>query len=65
MKRLVGVGLLCGLLLWSGIVPAGEPEVPLQFIAADVLKALIAKPEKVDLIDVRTWTESVKRRIKG
>ena len=65
MKRLVGVGLLCGLLFWFGIVPAGEPEVPLQFISADELKALLDKKVKVDLIDVRSWSEYVKRHING
>lgn len=65
MKRIVGVGLLLGTLLVAGAVPAGGPEMPLQFISVDELKALMDKKAKVDLIDVRNWDEYVKRHIKG
>lgn len=65
MTRVVGSALLAGLLLFAGVAPAGDPEVPLQFIKADELKALMDKKAKVDLIDVRSWDEYVKRHIKG
>ena len=65
MTRLAGIGVLSGLLLLSGTAPAGDPEVPLQFISVDELKALVDKKVKVDLIDVRSWDEYVKRHIKS
>ena len=65
LKRLVGGGLLLGLILVADVVLAGDPEIPLQFIKADELKALMDKKVKVDLIDVRIWDQYVKRHIKG
>lgn len=60
-----GLILIAGSVLWLGAAPAGDPEVPLQFIKADELKALMDKKVKVDLIDVRSWDEYIKRHIKG
>lgn len=65
MVRLAALVLAATTLLWLGAAPAGEPEVPLQFISADELKALMDKKVKVDLIDVRSWGEYVKRHING
>ncbi|MBI4560987.1 MAG: rhodanese-like domain-containing protein [Candidatus Rokubacteria bacterium] len=65
VKRVVAVGVLSGLLFWLGAAPAGEPEIPLRLITADELKALMDKKAGVDLIDVRSWDEYVKRHIKG
>ena len=56
--------LIAGAVLWLGAAPAGEPEVPLQFISVDELNALMGRKVKVDLIDVRSWDEYVKRHIK-
>ena len=65
LRRLAGVGLVSALLLFSAAAPAGDSEVPLQFITGEELKALMDKNGKVDVIDVRTWDEYVKRHIKG
>lgn len=65
MIRLAALVLAVATLLWVGAAPASEPEIPLQFIKADELKALMDKQAKVDLIDVRNWDEYVKRHIKG
>ena len=65
LKGLAALIVLASTVLGFGVAPAGEPEVPLQFIAADELKALMDRKVRVDLIDVRTWSEYVKRHIKG
>ncbi len=64
-KQVLGLVLIAGAVLWLGAAPAGDPEVPLEFISVDELKAHMDKKLPVDLIDVRTWGEYVKRHIKG
>ena len=64
-KRFIAGGLVLGVLLVAGVVPAGDPDIPLQFIKADELKAVMDRKVKVDLLDVRSWDEYVKRHIKG
>jgi hypothetical protein len=64
-KGLLSLALIAGAVLWLGAAPAGDPEVPLAFISVDELKAHMDKKLPVDLIDVRTWGEYVKRHIKG
>lgn len=65
LKVVSGLVLIASSVLWLGAAPAGDPEIPLRFIKADELKALMDKKVKVDLIDVRSWNEYVKRHIKG
>ena len=65
LKGLSGLLLIAGAVFWVGAAPTGDPEVPLQFIKVDELKALMDKKAKVDLIDVRSWSEYVKRHLKG
>ena len=64
-KRALALLLIVAGLLWGGVAPAGDPEVPLQFISVDELKSLLDTHERVDLIDVRSWGEYVKRHING
>ncbi|MBI2553856.1 MAG: rhodanese-like domain-containing protein [Candidatus Rokubacteria bacterium] len=65
VKRLGGIALVIGAALWVNAAPADDPEFPLGFISVDELKAHMDRRQPVDLIDVRTWGEYVKRRIKG
>lgn len=65
VKRLGGIALVIGAALWVSAAPADDPEVPLGFISVDELKAHMDRRQPVDLIDVRTWDQYVKRRIKG
>ena len=65
LKRLGGIALVIGALLWGSAAPADDPEVPLAFMSVDEVKALMDKRTPVDLIDVRTWGEYVQRHIKG
>ena len=65
LRRLAGVAVVAGAILWFDAAPADDPEVPLAFISVDELKAHMDRRQPVDLIDVRTWGEYVKRRIKG
>ncbi|MBI4588485.1 MAG: rhodanese-like domain-containing protein [Candidatus Rokubacteria bacterium] len=64
-KGVAGVVLAAGAVLGLGPAPAGNPEVPLELITVDELKAHMDKKVAVDLIDVRTWSEYVKRHIPG
>jgi hypothetical protein len=48
-----------------GATPAGLEEVPLAFITVDSLRLHMEAGRPVDLIDVRTWSEYVKRHITG
>jgi hypothetical protein len=64
LKRLLSVSLIAGAVLWGGVAPADDPEVPLAFISVDELKALMDKKLPVDLIDVRPLSEYVQRHIK-
>jgi hypothetical protein len=57
--------LIAAGVLWLGAAPAGDPEVPLRFVPVDELKAHLDRKQPVDLIDVRTWDEYVKRHIPG
>ncbi len=65
LRWAAGSLLIAGLVLWASATPAGDPEVPLAFISVDELKAHMDARRPVDLIDVRTWGEYVKRHIKG
>ena len=65
LRRLSGIALVIGAVLWVSAAPADDPEVPLALISVDELKALMDKRTPVDLIDVRTWDQYVKRHIKG
>jgi sulfur-carrier protein adenylyltransferase/sulfurtransferase len=64
-KRLSGIALGVGAVLWVSAAPADAPDVPLAFISVDELNALMDKRTPVDLIDVRTWDQYVRRHIKG
>ena len=65
LKRLAGLLLIAGAVLWFDAAPAGDPEIPVAFIPVDELKTHMDAKRSVDLIDVRTWGEYVKRHIKG
>jgi len=65
LKALLSLAVIAGGALWMGAAPAADPEVPLAFISVDELKPLMDKRVPVDLIDVRPWSEYVKRHIKG
>ena len=65
LKRLGGVALVVGTLLWVSAAPADDPEVPLAFISVDELKTYMDREQAVDVIDVRTGGEYVQRHIKG
>jgi Rhodanese-like domain len=51
--------------LLLGAAPAAPPELPVTFIRADALKALLDQGKKVDIIDVRRWDAYVKSHIKS
>ena len=65
LKRLSGVVLVIGAVLWVSAAPADDPDVPLAFISVDELKANMDQKRPVDLVDVRTWSQYVQRHIKG
>lgn len=65
LKRLSAIALVIGAALWVSAAPADDPEVPLGFISVDELKAHMDRRQPVDLIDVRTWGEYVRRHLKG
>ena len=65
LKRLSGIALVIGAVLWGSAAPADDPDVPLAFISVDELKANMDQKRPVDLIDVRTWDQYVQRHVRG
>ena len=65
LSRLSGIALVIGAVLWVSAAPADDPEVPLAFVSVDELKVHMDRKQPVDLIDVRTWDQYVRRHIKG
>ena len=65
LKRPAGIALVIGAVLWVSAAPADDPEVPLALISVDELKANMDRKRPVDLIDVRTWDQYVRRHVKG
>ena len=61
---LIAVVAAAGALL-LGAAPAAPPDHPVNYIKVDELKALLDKKTKVDLVDVRTWSEYQDLHIKG
>jgi rhodanese-related sulfurtransferase len=53
MRRLLAVCLLASAVTWAAPAPAGNPEVPEQYISVDEAKALLDRHERVLFIDVR------------
>jgi rhodanese-related sulfurtransferase len=64
VRRLV-TALVTGGVLLLGAAPAAPPDVPVNFIKADELKALLDGGTRADLIDVRTWDAYQEMHIKG
>ena len=64
MRRLV-MTLVAGGVLLLGAAPAAPPDAPVNFIAADELKALVDRGTRGDIIDVRAWDAYQEMHIKG
>ena len=64
MRRLVMLIVTGGVLL-LGAAPAAPPDVPVNFISVDELKAMVDKGARVDIIDVRTWDAYQEMHIKN
>ena len=47
--------IVAGGVLLLGAAPAAPPDVPVNFISVDELKAMVDKGARIDIIDVRTW----------
>ena len=64
MRRLVML-IVAGSVLLLGAAPAAPPDVPVNFISVDELKAMVDKGTRVDIIDVRTWDAYQEMHIKN
>ena len=64
MRRLVML-IVAGSVLLLGAAPAAPPDVPVNFISVDELKAMVDKGVRVDIIDVRTWDAYQEMHIKN
>ena len=64
MRGLVMLIVAGGVLL-LGAAPAAPPDVPVNFISVDELKAMVDKGVRVDIIDVRTWDAYQEMHIKN
>jgi len=65
MKRLVTILLLAAAMAWAAPAPAGNPEVPEEFISVDEAKALLDRRQRITFIDVREKTQFDDLHIKG
>jgi rhodanese-related sulfurtransferase len=57
--------LVAGSVLLLGAAPAAPPDLPVNFISVDELKAMVDRGTRVDIIDVRTWDAYQEMHIKG
>lgn len=64
MRRLL-IWLVAGGVLLLGAAPASPPDLPVNFITVDELKALVDRGARPDLIDVRSWDAYQEMHIKG
>ncbi len=64
MRRLV-MTLVAGSVLLLGAAPAAPPDLPVNFISVDELKAMVDRGTRIDIIDVRTWDAYQEMHIKG
>ena len=64
MRRLV-MTLVAGSVLLLGAAPAAPPDLPVNFISVDELKAMVDRGARVDIIDVRAWDAYQEMHIKG
>jgi 3-mercaptopyruvate sulfurtransferase SseA len=65
MPRLALTALLAVVMAGAAPAPAGNPEVPEQYISVDQAKALLDKNERVTFIDVREKSQYDDLHIKG
>jgi rhodanese-related sulfurtransferase len=64
VRRLV-MTLVAGSVLLLGAAPAAPPDLPVNFISVDELKAMVDRGTRVDIIDVRAWDAYQEMHIKG
>jgi rhodanese-related sulfurtransferase len=64
VRRLL-IWLVAGGVLLLGAAPASPPDLPVNFITVDELKALVDRGARPDLIDVRSWDAYQEMHIKG
>ena len=64
MRRLA-MTLVAGSVLLLGAAPAAPPDLPVNFISVDELKAMVDRGARVDIIDVRAWDAYQEMHIKG
>ncbi len=64
MRRLV-MTLVAGSVLLLGAAPAAPPDLPVNFISVDELKAMVDRGTRVDIIDVRAWDAYQEMHITG
>jgi rhodanese-like protein len=64
VRRLV-MTLVAGSVLLLGAAPAAPPDLPVNFIGVDELKAMVDRGTRVDIIDVRAWDAYQEMHIKG
>jgi rhodanese-related sulfurtransferase len=64
VRRLV-MTLVAGSVLLLGAAPAAPPDLPVNFISVDELKAMVDRGTRIDIIDVRTWDAYQEMHIKG
>jgi len=57
--------LVAGSVLLLGAAPAAPPDLPVNFISVDELKAMVDRGTRVDIIDVRAWDAYQEMHITG